>query len=83
VLGEDGRYVTIGRANDPSDDVILTAESALRAQGVSGWLAIMSGSEYGPEIPALLEVRPLAGPRAPFSAAAEAFRRAIGDGRHI
>ena len=38
VLGTDGRYVTLGRASDPSEEEIRRAETSLRAQGLSGWL---------------------------------------------
>ena len=38
ILGPDGRYVTLGRATDPSENEIQSAEEALRAQGSSGWL---------------------------------------------
>jgi hypothetical protein len=76
VLGEDGRYVTLGRARDPSEADIVRAEDALRTQGLSGWLAVMSGSAYAPRLPNLLMVRPLAAPRGTFDAAVEAFKAA-------
>lgn len=77
VLGTDGRYVTLGRASDPSDDEVRGAEEALRAQGLAGWLAVMEGSPYAGAAPRLLEVRPLAGPAVPFADAAAACARAI------
>jgi hypothetical protein len=76
VLGEDGRYGTLGRAADPSEEEIGRIEDSLRAQGLSGWLAIMSGSPYAHRPPELLMVRPLAAPRGTFNAAVEAFRSA-------
>jgi hypothetical protein len=76
VLGEDGRFVTLGRAADPSEEEIGQAEAALRDQGMAGWLAIMAGSPYASRTPTLLMVRPLAQPKGTFDAAAEAFRTA-------
>lgn len=75
VLGTDGRYVTLGRATDPNESEIRRAEQALRAQGSSGWLAIMSGSAYAKRIPGLMMVRPLAEPQVTFDEAVDAFRR--------
>ena len=75
VLGTDGRYVTLGRATDPTESEIRRVEEALRAQGSSGWLAIMSGSAYAKRTPDLMVVRPLAEPEATFDEAVTAFRR--------
>lgn len=77
VLGTDGRYVTLGRASDPSEDELRQAEASLRAQGLSGWLAVMQGNPHVGAVPRLMEVRPLAEPRLPFEKAAEACIRAI------
>jgi hypothetical protein len=77
VLGTDGRYVTLGRASDPSEDEVRGAEEALRAQGLAGWLAVMEGNPYVGTAPRLMEVRPLAAPAVPFAEAAEACVRAI------
>lgn len=77
VLGTDGRYVTLGRASDPSEDEVRGAEEALRAQGLAGWLAIMEGNPYVGAAPRVLEVRPLADPTVQFADAAAAFARAI------
>lgn len=77
VLGTDGRYVTLGRASDPSEDEVRAAEEALRAQGYAGWLAVMEGNPYIGPVPRLLEVRPLARPAVSFSDAAAACVRAI------
>ncbi len=74
MLSEDGRFVTLGRATDPSEQEIARAEVVLRAQGLAGWLAIMGGSSYSSRTPSLLMVRPLADPKGTFDAAAEAFR---------
>jgi hypothetical protein len=76
VLGEDGRFVSLSRATDPSEGEIARAEAALRAQGLAGWLAIMAGSPYATRTPSLLMVRPLADPKGNFDAASEAFRAA-------
>ncbi len=72
VLTEDGRYGTMGRAGDPSEEEIREIEKQLRGQGLAGWLAIMSGSAYAPELPILFEVRPLASPTKTFSEASVA-----------
>jgi hypothetical protein len=77
MLSENGRFSTLSRASDPSEDEIRRAEASLRQQGLAGWLAIMSGSQYAREIPTVIEVRPLAEPGRPFAEAAEAFRQAI------
>ena len=45
VLGTDGRHVSLGRA-EPSATEIATANDALAAQGLSGWLARMQGNYY-------------------------------------
>lgn len=81
VLGTDGRYVTLGRASDPSEEEVRGAEEGLRAQGLAGWLAVMEGNPYVGAAPRLLEVRPLAQPAVPFADAAEACIRAIADRR--
>ena len=81
VLATDGRYVTLGRATDPSEDQVLSAENALRQQGLAGWLAVMEGNPYVGVIPRLLEVRPLASPVIPFTEAEAACVRIIVDSR--
>ena len=70
VVGEDGRYATVGRASDPTQTEILEAEKALVAQGLSGWLAVMQGNPYVRAVPRLMEVRALGEPTAPFEKAA-------------
>jgi hypothetical protein len=60
ILGTDGRHVTVGRHTDPSPDEIEAAEAGLRAQGLSGWLAVTDGGYYGPGEIAVLPVRSLA-----------------------
>ena len=81
VLVEDGRFSTLGRARDPSEDEIRRAEEALREQGLSGWLAVMSGSAYGETMPLFVEVRPLADPSTIFTDAVAACQAAIAAGR--
>lgn len=78
VLGTDGRYVTLGRNSDPSEDEVRGAEEALRAQGLAGWLAVMEGNPYVGAAPRLWEVRRLAEPPVPFADAAAACIRALG-----
>jgi hypothetical protein len=77
VLGTDGRYVTLGRASDPSEDEVRRAEEALRVQGMAGWIAVMEGNPFVGAVPRLTEVRPLAGPTVPFADAAALCSRAI------
>lgn len=81
VLGTDGRYVTLGRASDPSEEEVRGAEDALRAQGLAGWLAIMEGNPHVGAVPHLMEVCPLAGPALSFADAAAACIRVITDRR--
>jgi hypothetical protein len=74
ILGEDGRFVTLGRASDPSDDEIRDAEKALRDRGLAGWLAVMEGNPNTVAQPTLLMVRPLAEPASTFEQGTAAFR---------
>jgi hypothetical protein len=73
ILGEDGRFVSLGQATDPQNEEIQEAETALAAQGLSGWLAVLAGSPYENSAPDLLEVRPLAKPTRTFDEARSAF----------
>ena len=73
VLGEDGRYVSLGGASDPTIHEVQEVENALLAKGLSGWLAILAGSPYENTAPDLLEVRPLAKPTRSFDEARSAF----------
>jgi hypothetical protein len=75
ILGADGRYVTLGRATDPTESEIQSAEEALRIQGSSGWLAIMNGSPHARPAPDLVMVRTLAEPQGTFDEAVAAFHR--------
>jgi hypothetical protein len=72
IIGPDGRFSTLGRASDPSEEEILAAEATLQKQGLAGWLAVMEGNPYVGPIPMIMEVRPLAGPTTSFSAASAA-----------
>lgn len=81
VLSTDGRYVTLGRASDPSEDEVRQAEGRLRAKGLAGWLAVMEGNPYVGAIPSLMEVRPLADPGVPFQDASAACVRAMASQR--
>ncbi len=74
VVVPDGRYVTLGRATDPTPDEIEKVELDLASQGMTGWLAIMAGSPHSDESPELMGVRPLAGATEPFDVAARACR---------
>ena len=76
-LAEDGRASVIARASDPSEDDIAAAEDSLRRHGLSGWLAIMSSSQYVETMPTVMEVRPLASPGTTFAAAAEKMMAAM------
>lgn len=83
VLGEDGRYITLGRASDPSEEEIAASEAALHDRGLAGWLAVMEGNPYVGRLPRLLEVRRLANPSRPFAEAAEACISAIRTQREL
>ncbi len=69
VLGEDGRFVSIGRFSEPSEAEIHAAEAALQSQNLSGWLAIMSGNPYADLIPDIVEIQELAKPTRSFAEA--------------
>ena len=74
VIGSDGRHVTLGRASDPSPDELGQVESALRGQGLAGWLVVSSGDYWSSRPVELLMVRQLAElPGATWEAAREAF----------
>ncbi len=72
VLGTDGRYATLRRTTDPSDEEIRLAEEALCAQGLSGRLAVMEGGPHHGVIPSLLKVKPLGDPLVSFEDASSA-----------
>jgi hypothetical protein len=76
VLGEDGRHVTLGRHSDPSPEELVQVESALAAQGLAGWLAVMEGGYYERRKPSLMMVRPFCDPRLAFAEAVEVFQTA-------
>lgn len=77
IIGEDGRHVWMGRNSDPSEDEIVTAERALAAQGLAGWLAIVEGDYWSDRgTMGFIMVRPLAAPPSEFTAAAAAFEAA-------
>jgi hypothetical protein len=69
ILGEDGRFVSIGRFSKPSEAEIHAAEAALQSQHLSGWLAIMSGNPYAEHVPHIIEVQELAKPTRSFAEA--------------
>ena len=70
MLAEDARFVSLGRATDPSEAEILSAEQRLRSLGLGGWLAVMEGNPYAGPLPRLMEVRCLGEPGIPFEEAA-------------
>lgn len=76
ILGDDGRYVTLGRHSQPSEEEIASAAQALAAQGIGGWLATMSGTVYQRRCPKLEMQRELAAPRHGWDAAVAAFKAA-------
>lgn len=75
ILAEDGRFVTLGRAADPTEEEIAQAEVAMRAQGLAGWLAVMEVNRYTSAHLNLLEVRLLAAPTRAFAEAVAAFHQ--------
>lgn len=83
ILGEDGRYVSIGRHSDPTEEEIKAAEQALLSARTAGWLAVLDGNPYSSDALTLIEVRPLACPSARFADAVQLFmhQRNKGDGR--
>lgn len=83
VLGTDGRYVTLGRASDPSEEEVRAAEDALRAQGLAGWLAVMEGNPYVGVVPKIMQVKPLAEPTVAFEDASATCVRAIQANRAV
>jgi hypothetical protein len=46
ILASDGRFVTLGRYSEPTAEELSAATAALAAQGVSAWLATMTGNPY-------------------------------------
>ncbi len=74
ILGEDGRYVTLGRHSDPSPEELAQAEASLAAQGMAGWLVVMKGSYYAKTEPALMMVRSLGNPDHTYAEAVQAFQ---------
>ena len=74
ILGEDGRYVTVGRNTDPTHEELAKAADALRAGGQGGWLAVTEGHYYRPrERVSVMMVRELAPTHATWEAAVDAF----------
>lgn len=80
VLAEDGRFITLCRATDPTETEIAQAEVVMRAQGVAGWPAVMEGGPWTVARHDLVEARALAGPAGVFADAAAAFMRRSGGG---
>ncbi len=73
VLGSDGRHVSLGRT-EPSEAEIATANAALAAQGLSGWLARMQGEYYSRGRVTLEPLRAIGvAPEANWQAALSAF----------
>jgi len=72
VLGEDGRFSTLGRNSDPTQKELADVQAALIAQGLAGWLAVMQGNPYLGTTPSIMEVRPLGQPGTEFADAARA-----------
>ena len=75
LLAENGDFSTIGRHSEPDDNEIAAAEAALERGGISGWIAIMSGSIYKRSVPDLVMVRALRQPLTPFDTAVRAFHQ--------
>ena len=76
VLGADGRHVSLGRT-EPSEAEIATANDALAAQGLSGWLARMQGEYYSRATVTLEPLQRIGTPHdADWQAALSAFHAA-------
>lgn len=82
LLAEDGRYVTLGRHSEPSQDEIDTAIAALIASGSAGWVASMIGSPWLGLLPDFVMRQPAGRPRAGFDSAAHKARLAIAHARN-
>jgi hypothetical protein len=83
LLAEDGAHSWLGRATDPTDEEIASAEEALARAGTGGFLAVSEGDYWSAAPMSLMQVRQLNGPGASFEAAVSAFlarRRAAVDG---
>ena len=77
ILSDDGCFVTLGRASDPSETEIDAAEKSMQASGIHGWLAVMEGSPHALTAPRIMCVRALAGPGGAWEAAVEAFNLSL------
>ena len=78
VLGSDGRHVSLGRT-EPSETEIATANDALAAQRLSGWLACMQGDYYSRGKVTLAPLKRIgADHEADWQAALAAFQRLRG-----
>ena len=58
-LATDGRHVTIGRGDD--HDLPPDVLTAIQAQQLRGWLAVMDGSPYGRKQPKLSRIHAVEG----------------------
>lgn len=76
ILGDDGRYVTLGRHSQPTADEIAEAARGLVAQGLGGWLATMRGTFYQRRCPGVTMLREIAPPRQGWDAAVAALKAA-------
>jgi hypothetical protein len=83
MLSPDGGYVSLGRYTDPSDHDISHIETDLSSRGLSGWLAIMDGNPWGPRLPTLMMVKPIAKPSTAFTEAAERCIAGISKSRSL
>jgi hypothetical protein len=74
ILGEDGRHVSLSRADVPTELELAEAEKMLRSQGLSGWLVELNGDYWVSKTrPRLTEVRPLSAPSSRFQDAVRKF----------
>ena len=76
IIADDGRYVTLGRYSQPSEDELQAARDALAKQGIGAWLATMHGTFYQRRAPKLTMIRELVPPRVTWDAAVAAFKAA-------
>jgi hypothetical protein len=75
VLAEDGRHVTLGRANDPDAAELASLAETMHAQGLAGWLAVMEGDYHAHwATPTVMLVRALTPVTVEWGAAVAAFQ---------
>ena len=73
IMADDGRHVTVGRASQPTEEEIVSAEATLADMGMGGWLCRMSGAYHDRSDVTLTRLRALGAPSIPFEVAETRF----------